>query len=319
MYSTGARNRALLLITIIGITFGARQWLLGSATEKPDVPIAMKLPAEFDSIVAQANRIRPLHETKRPNEPGDWMERFPEGGQTCAQFVHAHQFKAAHTKLAGIDIKPLGEFDQTQQKLVERTAEFLEHFFGTKTNILETKPLGKIPETAQRMRNDTPQVLTTWIMDDILMPQRRPEAIATIALVTCDLWPGDLNWVFGQARLTERVGVWSLHRNGDPHAGEAAFRLCLRRTLKTAVHETGHMLGIPHCAAYECCMNGSRSREESDRQPLEFCPECQPKIWWYCGADPIQRVQTLTEFCEREELEEAKLFRREWEALKKSR
>lgn len=319
MNKVRTRTQALLLLGIVGITLVARHWLLGVSADGPEPAIAMKLPAEFDSIVAQANRIHALHETKRPNQPGDWMERFPEGGQTFAQFVYAHQFKAAQTELAGIDIQPLGEFDQTQQKLVERTAEFMEHFFGTKTRILEAKPLGEIPETAQRMRNDTPQVLTTWIMDEVLMPQRRPEAIATIALVTCDLWPGDLNWVFGQARLTDRVGVWSLHRNGDPHASEAAFRLCLRRTLKTAVHETGHMLGIPHCAAYECCMNGSRSREESDRQPLEFCPECQPKIWWYCGADPIQRVQALTEFCEREELEEAKLFRREWEALKKSR
>jgi archaemetzincin len=309
------RNRVLLLVAAVGLAFAARLWLLGSHGDVPDAPIALKLTADFDPIVAQAERIRPLHETKRPIQPGDWLERSPEGGQTFAQFVHLHQFKAAHPELTGIDIQPLGEFDQTQQKLVERTAEFMELFFGTKAKILEAKPLGEIPESAQRMRNETPQVLTTWIMDDILMPQRRPDALATIALVTCDLWPGDLNWVFGQARLTERVGLWSLHRNGDPHADQAAFRLCLRRTLKTAVHETGHMLGIPHCAAYECCMNGSRSREENDRQPLEFCPECQPKIWWYCGADPLQRCQALAEFCEREGLvAEAKQFRKEWQA-----
>ena len=175
----------------------------------------------------------------------------------------------------------------------------------------------EIPENSQRIRNDTPQVLTTWIMNDILKPKRQPDAIATIGLVTCDLWPGNLNWVFGQASIVDRVGVWSLHRNGDPHPGKAAFQICLRRTLKTAVHETGHMLGLPHCAAYECCMNGSRSREENDRQPLEFCPECQPKIWWTCNADPVHRCRSLFEFCEREGLnQEAELFRREWEVLR---
>jgi archaemetzincin len=142
--------------------------------------------------------------------------------------------------------------------------------------------------------------------------------MATIAIVTCDLWPGDLNWVFGQASMKDRVGVWSLYRNGDPRVNEESFRLCLRRTLKTAAHETGHMLGIPHCARWECCMNGSRSREENDRQSLEFCPECQPKIWWSCGADPAKRCQALVEFCEREGLsDEADLFKAEAEALAK--
>jgi hypothetical protein len=175
LFTTRARIRTLFLVAAVGLAFAARMWLLGSQSDIPDAPIALKLTADFDPIVAQAERIRPLHETKRPNQPGDWLERSPEGGQTFAQFVHLHQFKAAHPELTGIDIQPLGEFDQTQQKLVERTAEFMELFFGTKAKVLEAKPLGEIPESAQRMRNDTPQVLTTWIMDDILMPQRRPD------------------------------------------------------------------------------------------------------------------------------------------------
>ena len=120
------------------------------------------------------------------------------------------------------------------------------------------------------------------------------DAVAVLALTTADLWPGAAwNFVFGQAALRDRVGVWSLYRQGDPHED---FTTCLRRTLKTAVHETGHMLGIAHCTAYECGMNGSNHRAEADARPMGFCPECEMKVWWACRVDPIGRYQQLAEF-----------------------
>lgn len=53
------------------------------------------------------------------------------------------------------------------------------------------------------------------------------------------------------------------------------------------------MFGIRHCTAYECGMNGSNNSDERDRQPLEFCPECQPKLWWTLGLDPPERSRAL--------------------------
>lgn len=315
------RIRIVLAVVAVGLVVGVRFWLLRGTVEVADhSAIPIKLSADLNPILAQAEQIRPLHETKRPNQPGDWLERFDEGGQTFPYYIQLRNHKPLHAEFTAIEILPLGEFDETQQRIIDRTAEFMGHFFGVPVRKLPVEPMTDVPETSRRIRNDTEQILTTWILYDILKPRRQPDAMATSALVACDLWPGDLNWVFGQASIQERVGVWSLHRNGDPHPDDAAFRLCLRRTLKTAVHETGHMLGIPHCIAYECCMNGSRSREENDRQPLEFCPECQPKIWWTCGADPVQRCKALCEFCKREGLDdEAQLFRREWDVLKRGK
>ena len=310
-----SRGRIILSVVVILLGIGVRAWLL---REQPvnDEPFPMTLGPEYDPIVATIAAIKPLHEKKHPIQPGDWLEHFPEGGQSYAHYVHAKQHHPLHLDFSKIDVQPLGEFDETQLQLVHRTVEFMGHFFGVPVQELDPLEMGEIPESAQRMRKGERQILTTWILFDILKPRRDPKAIATIALVTGDLWPGDLNWVFGQASLTDRVGVWSLHRNGDPRASQAEFRLCLRRTLKTAVHETGHMLGIPHCAAWECCMNGSRNREESDRQPLEFCHECQAKIWWTCNADPLQRAQALFDFCQKWGLDkEAEPFRKERDAL----
>lgn len=311
------RNRLLLGAITVGLVLAGRAWLMNAAVPEPDdAPIQPTLTAEFDPLLEQIEVIRPLHESKRPNQPGDWMERFPESGQTFRDYVQLRSCVPLHAESSGIDIQPLGEFDETQMRIVERTAEFMGHFFGAPATPLPAEPMDEIPEESRRMRQETEQVLSTWLMSDVIKPRRRADAMATIGLVTCDLWPGNLNWVFGQAMINERIGVWSLYRNGDPRESDASFRLCLRRTLKTAVHETGHMLGMPHCAAYECCMNGSRSREESDRQPLEFCPECQAKVWWTCGADPVLRCRSLADFCEREGLtEEAKFFQREWKSI----
>jgi len=131
----------------------------------------------------------------------------------------------------------------------------------------------------------------------------------TLALTAADLWPGKgWNFVFGQASLRDRVGVWSLYRNGDPDKDKASYQLCLKRTIKTAVHETGHMFSILHCTAWECCMNGSNTREESDRHPLWFCPECNAKVCWATRVDPVPRYRKTVEVCKKLGFEEERAF-----------
>jgi len=147
------------------------------------------------------------------------------------------------------------------------------------------------------------QILATYVLDEVLKPRLPKDAAAYIALTASDLWPGEnWNFVFGVASLVDRTGVWSIYRNGDPTTDAAAFRLCLLRTLKTATHETGNMFSIPHCTHYACNMNGSNSREESDRQPLEVCPECAEKICWAAQADPIKRLKSIAAFCKEQGL-----------------
>ncbi|MBV9959832.1 MAG: hypothetical protein JO360_15510, partial [Acidobacteria bacterium] len=72
---------------------------------------------------------------------------------------------------------------------------------------------------------------------------------------------------------------------------------CLLRTMKLATHETGHMFSIEHCIKYECDMNGTNSLSETDRHPLDVCPECMAKICWATGTDPALRYERLAEFC----------------------
>jgi len=113
-------------------------------------------------------------------------------------------------------------------------------------------------------------VLTGYILHEVLEPEQPADALA---LTASDLWPGrGWNFVFGEANLRQRTGVWSVYRNGDPGEDEAAFRLSLRRTLGTASHELFHALTMHHCTAFRCLMNGSNHQEQRDGRPLHLCP-----------------------------------------------
>jgi archaemetzincin len=119
--------------------------------------------------------------------------------------------------------------------------------------------------------------------------------------------------VFGEANLRERTGVWSSYRNGDLSED---FSLCLRRTLSTASHETGHILGMWHCTAYSCLMNGSNHQEEKDRRPMHLCPVCLRKLCWNLQVEPLPYLGRLEGFCRRHGFHaEAGQYERAVEAL----
>jgi archaemetzincin len=132
------------------------------------------------------------------------------------------------------------------------------------------------------------------------------DAAALVAFTSEDLYPDDsVNYVFGEARLEKRVGVWSLDRlddNTDPQN-------YLIRTLKIAAHETGHMFSMRHCTKYECLMSGTNNLAETDRRPLDTCPECTAKICWLSDIAIGERYRRLIQFCKNGGLDsEAKKF-----------
>jgi archaemetzincin len=265
---------------------------------------------DLSAVRAAGRKLAPLQTKLGPPKPGEWLARHREYGQTFDQYVASNPNRPTAQR-STIFIQPIGTFAGQQQRLLEDTIEMMKAFFGTSVETLEPLPLEVIPARARRVHPtwNVPQILTGYVLDEILKPKRPQNAVAVLALTTSDLWPGEgWNFVFGQASLDARVGVWSLARFGDP---EKDYVQALRRTLATATHETGHMLGIPHCIAFECGMNGSNSLDESDRRRLGFCVECEEKIWWACHVDPAKRYETLVKFATSHRLEREE---REWRA-----
>ncbi|MFZ5471290.1 MAG: archaemetzincin [Myxococcota bacterium] len=201
-----------------------------------------------------------------------------------------------------IYLQRIGDFSPAKQKVLEATADYVARFFGLPVKLAPALSSSEIPASARRLHPDwgVPQILTTYVMNEVLKPRRPKDAVAYIGFTAEDLWPGEgWNFVFGQASLYDRVGVWSLNRFGDPSRSKAEFRLVLLRALKTAVHELSHMLGLHHCVAFECVMNGTNHMQESDSRPLELCPLCLQKVAWNTGVDSMTRFQKLLELDEK--------------------
>lgn len=259
------------------------------------LPLLACSKASDDPLVATMEKIRPLFRRKSPPQPGDWLAEHKESGQTYQQFRQAVPARAVDSYKT-LRIVPIGPLSEGQSFVFDVVKDFLTPFFGLQLAIDAPVELDSIPDSAKRIQTveGVAQLLTTYLLNDTLMKRRQASDAAVLGLTASDLWPGQgWNFVFGQASLKERVGVWSMARNGDPDISEVDRSLCALRTVMTATHETGHMFGIRHCIAYECGMNGSNHSEERDRQPLEFCPECQAKLWWTLRLDPLQRSRDL--------------------------
>lgn len=271
---------------------------------------AHRRTGDSQRVSATIGKLKALHQKLGKPRRGDWLDQHEEAGQTFRQYLQARPVTPTGRRTV-IYVQPLGSFTKEQRQIVELSAEYLGIYMNRPVKILRDLPLSIIPESARRVHPQwkVKQILSTYVLNDVLKPRLPGDAAAYIAFTATDLWPGrGWDFVFGQASLRNRVGVWSINRNGDPSKDDASFRLCLRRTLKTATHETGHMFSIPHCTAYECNMCGSNHREESDRHPLYLCPECHAKVTWATAAAPIGRYQRLAAFCQKHGLKDEQAY-----------
>ena len=259
-------------------------------------------------------RLRPLCEKKHKPADDDWLAKHREPGQTFAEFLAYRPAPQVETHRT-LYVQPLGDFTATQRRLIDETAEFLGDFYAVRVKTLETLPLSVIPASARRVHPQWgDKQIKTGYVEGMLRDKRPRDAVALIALTTSDLYPADdWNFVFGEASLEDRVGVWSLYRYGDP---ETEYDVVRKRMVKVAAHETGHMLGIYHCTAYECSMNGSNHLRETDAAPMWFCAECDPKVIFACRADAPARYEKLAAWAKAHKLmAEATFWQKQRDAL----
>jgi archaemetzincin len=242
----------------------------------------------------EAKLLRLAQKLRQPR-PGDWLAEHPEPGQDFGAYLAEHPVRRSGT-LNTISLCLVGDFTEDQQRVLNLAQNYLALFFDVPVQIAEQVPLSSIPPEAKRIHPEwgDPQVLSRYVLREILLPMRPTNALAYLAFTASDLWPRQgWNFVFGQANLKQRIGVWSIYRNGDPSQGPVAFRQCLARTLATATHETGHILTMRHCTAFECLMNGSNHQEERNSRPLHLCPVCLRKLCWNLQIEPVSYLKRL--------------------------
>lgn len=228
-------------------------------------------------------------------EPGpyDWLSYYDEPGQTFDEFVGSRPNLPTDTQNI-LYVQPLGDSDDFVRPTLAELEVFYEAYFSMEAVILD--PID--PDDYDLTERNHPssgqrQLLTTDILN-LLRQQISDDAYSLIAVTMIDLYPDpEWNFVFGQASLVSRVGVFSFARYGSSNPQQT-----LRRAFKVLAHETGHMFGILHCTHFHCLMNGSNHLEELDAEPIHLCPVDLLKLYWVIEFDPVQRYERLIEVYE---------------------
>jgi archaemetzincin len=232
--------------------------------------------------------------------PNDWLTLHTERGQSYGEYRDwaAHRPDAAHPV---IYLLPFGDFPEETSPALEELRAYAAIFFQREVKLLpayyphdlEFSPR-KNPRSGQR------QILTSDILT-FLKTQLPADAYCLLGITMEDLYPQpSWNYVFGQASLEERVGIYSLARY-DPafwndERGSRYRDVILQRACKVLVHETAHMFGLQHCIYFECVVNGSNHLTETDAQPQHLCPVCLHKLQLAGGFDAVKRYEDLARF-----------------------
>lgn len=91
-----------------------------------------------------------------------------------------------------------------------------------------------------------------------------------------DLYAQGLNFVFGEADREKQVTVISITRlRKEFYGGKPDEELLVQRAVKEAVHEAGHIVGLPHCPKTDCVMHFSNTISHTDLKSAEPCPVCR--------------------------------------------
>ncbi|MGH7783570.1 MAG: archaemetzincin [Candidatus Binatia bacterium] len=282
-------------------------------TETPPATNTAATKAEDKRITdlrSDIKKIEPFFKLMGKPKPYDWLGSHHEPGQTFEEYINSNPTLPTGDRRT-IYVLPLGSFTPQQKKIIDITAGYLEAFYGLPVKEMPMQALRR-PMSAKDSRIIANpkglQIRTGYVMHSILVPKLPADAAALIALTNEDLFPDDTtNFVFGEASLEDRVGVWSLARLGQ----NADYDTFLRRTLKIAAHETGHMFSMKHCTKYECVMSGTNYLGETDSRPIDACPECMAKIAWLSNVSPKDRYDRLAAFCRKNGLtKEADDFQR---------
>jgi len=164
-------------------------------------------------------------------------------------------------------------FGTLSETLVPQVMEELNREFNAEVVIGENLPIPDRAYDSQRRQYRAENFLPP------LARWRRQQDDLVLGLTAVDLFVPRLNFVFGLAEPGQGTAVVSVARL-DPRFFQQPPDPALReeRALKEAVHELGHLLGLPHCRDPRCIMFFSNTLADTDRKGPGFCPACRAQI-----------------------------------------
>jgi archaemetzincin len=169
-----------------------------------------------------------------------------------------------------IQLLPLGKISPA---LLGGLREGLVREYSVTCEILPPEPEPAYAFSAARQQYSSTEILAK------LAARPGIDEAKILCVVSADLYIPILTFVFGEAQLKGSCAVISTFRLRPEFYGLPADEVLLAsRTIKEAVHELGHTLGIPHCEDYNCVMAPSHAVEWIDLKKASFCEACRSVV-----------------------------------------
>lgn len=169
-----------------------------------------------------------------------------------------------------IDVIPLGCIEHLAVSIM---AANLQAIIGLNANIVEPRLDPEYAFLPQRQQFDALKIIKE-------LSKETHGASFKLGVTALDICTPILTFVYGESQLGGKTALISLHRLQG-----GGVELSYERAAKICVHEVGHMLGLEHCWAVRCLMHFSRSLEQLDSLPLQFCSAC--------GFETARRIRAL--------------------------
>ena len=230
--------------------------------------------------------------------PGDW--RSGPGKNELHQSFAAYRRSRPATedgKRRVLVLRPVGGCPNHMRPVFRRLEQFLTAYFDRPTRWGRALPF---PRQGLRMVVSSYGAHAQFpILPSLrlLMHAVPQDALAVLGVTCTDLYQKTGNrYLFGYGTLHHRAGICSVARMYpvlQAKADSVSRSIGLLRSFKLIAHETGHMLGLHHCASSQCLMNGINSLGEVDGQPLHLCPVCLSKLAHHLRLDIRRRYRRL--------------------------
>lgn len=138
---------------------------------------------------------------------------------------------------------------------------------------------GAMPTPQEAYNASTRQYYSTRVLWRTIEFFKEPTMDRILGIIDLDLYVPQLNFVFGEAQCPGKAAIISLFRLKPEFYGQPPNReLFIERSIKEAVHEIGHTLGLGHCTNPSCVMFFSNSILDTDQKKAAFCEKCYPIV-----------------------------------------
>lgn len=173
-----------------------------------------------------------------------------------------------------IRIIPVGDLPE---KILESLIAEMPLLLNAKARLMPGLQLPE--ETMNRLRRQYDAEKIMSILSRTHEAKFIDKEVPTLFITEADIYYAGLNFVFGLEDPEKRCAIISLARlKQEFYDGSPNLTVLADRTVKEAVHEIGHYLGLDHCGHSWCVMNFSPSVSDVDAKQKTFCKDCKVKL-----------------------------------------